>query len=141
MHSLGGMKEALDRAVRAVVRDCLAVKAGEEVLVERAPVHSDSHRLSVIDRRLHDGGEVGVPVPRADVAGVDAILVQRGRACRILREQQVPVVMEVADERHIETNIVNSATTDLEGRFRFPYLRIGRYDVTVRLAGAILREW
>lgn len=34
-----------------------------------------------------------------------------------------------------ETNVTFSVTTDNEGRFRFPYLRIGPYDVTVRQKG------
>jgi hypothetical protein len=37
--------------------------------------------------------------------------------------------------RHLDTNVVSSTTTDLDGRFRFPYLRIGRYEVIVRLPG------
>jgi hypothetical protein len=38
---------------------------------------------------------------------------------------------------HLATNVVASATSDMEGRFRFPYLRIGNYEVTVTLAGFI----
>ena len=37
--------------------------------------------------------------------------------------------------RQIETNITNATTTDGEGRFRFPYLNIGPYEVTVRQSG------
>jgi hypothetical protein len=36
---------------------------------------------------------------------------------------------------HRATNIVAAATTDAQGRFRFPYLRIGTYALTVSLAG------
>ena len=36
---------------------------------------------------------------------------------------------------HRATNIVATATTDALGRFRFPYLRIGVYDLTVSLSG------
>ena len=36
---------------------------------------------------------------------------------------------------HAATNIAASAVTDMQGRFRFPYLKIGAYDVTVSLAG------
>jgi leucyl aminopeptidase (aminopeptidase T) len=38
MHSLGLVPESLDRAVRTVVRDCLGVEPGEEVLVVCNPV-------------------------------------------------------------------------------------------------------
>ena len=37
--------------------------------------------------------------------------------------------------RHTETNVVATAVTDQDGRFRFPYLRIGPYELTVQLAG------
>ena len=37
--------------------------------------------------------------------------------------------------RQTETNIVTSTVTDAEGRFRFPYLKVGPYDVSVRLSG------
>ena len=37
--------------------------------------------------------------------------------------------------RQTETNITNTASTDREGRFRFPYLKIGPYIVTVQHSG------
>jgi hypothetical protein len=37
--------------------------------------------------------------------------------------------------RHIDTNLTRDTVTDHEGRFRFPYLRVGRYEIIVRLAG------
>ena len=37
--------------------------------------------------------------------------------------------------RHVETNVVAGTTTDREGRFRFPSLRIGPYEVTIALSG------
>jgi hypothetical protein len=37
--------------------------------------------------------------------------------------------------RQLETNIVTSSVTDGEGRYRFPYLKVGPYDVSVRLSG------
>src|ERR1051326_8942572 len=36
--------------------------------------------------------------------------------------------------RETETNLTSSTTTDSEGRFRFPYLRPGPYEITVRAA-------
>ncbi|HWI20372.1 MAG TPA: TonB-dependent receptor [Vicinamibacterales bacterium] len=36
---------------------------------------------------------------------------------------------------HRATNVVAAATTDQEGRFRFPYLRIGTYDLVVTIPG------
>ena len=37
--------------------------------------------------------------------------------------------------RQVETNLTRNVVTDRDGRFRFPYLRVGRYEIAVRLAG------
>jgi hypothetical protein len=37
--------------------------------------------------------------------------------------------------RQVETNLTGDTETDKEGRFRFPYLRVGAYAITVRQAG------
>jgi Carboxypeptidase regulatory-like domain/TonB dependent receptor-like, beta-barrel len=37
--------------------------------------------------------------------------------------------------RHTQTNLIREGVTDGEGRFRFPYLRVGPYDVTVSHPG------
>jgi hypothetical protein len=37
--------------------------------------------------------------------------------------------------RQIETNITTTTVTDQEGRFRFPYLRIGAYELLIELEG------
>ena len=37
--------------------------------------------------------------------------------------------------RHVDTNLVREAVADGEARFRFPYLRVGRYEIVARLAG------
>ena len=53
----------------------------------------------MIDRHLADRGELLVAsAAGANVAGVDAVLVERGGAGRKPRQQQMAVVVEVADE-------------------------------------------
>src|SRR6476660_3479861 len=37
--------------------------------------------------------------------------------------------------RQIDTNQANTATADPEGRFRFPYLKPGRYEIAVHQPG------
>jgi protocatechuate 3,4-dioxygenase beta subunit len=37
--------------------------------------------------------------------------------------------------RQIDTNVATDAVTDEEGRFRFPYLRVGAYAITVSAKG------
>ena len=45
----------------------------------------------------------------------------------------VPGAQVVA--RHGQTNVSSTAITDDEGRFRFPYLRVGPYELTISLDG------
>src|SRR5262245_54697914 len=37
--------------------------------------------------------------------------------------------------RQTETNIASSSLTDKEGRFRFPYLRVGQYELRIQQPG------
>jgi len=37
--------------------------------------------------------------------------------------------------RQVETNLTGATVTDRDGRFRFPYLRLGPYEITVRQPG------
>src|SRR5262249_4397543 len=61
----------------------LVHQMGKELLVERAPVGADAHRLAVLDRGLNDRAELTVLLfLEADIAGIDAILVERAGAAR-----------------------------------------------------------
>src|SRR5688572_16259551 len=37
--------------------------------------------------------------------------------------------------RHLETNVAAETATNPEGRFRFPYLRVGTYEIKVEISG------
>ena len=37
--------------------------------------------------------------------------------------------------REIDTNVTRETTTGTDGRFRFAYLKVGRYELTVHLDG------
>src|SRR5579859_3130610 len=37
--------------------------------------------------------------------------------------------------RQTDTNVTAEATTDSQGRFRFPYLKVGRYEIKAHLQG------
>ena len=73
---------------------------GEQALIERAPVDPDPHRLVVSERHLDDGPKVLVVPLAADIPGIDAVLGQGAGAVGILGQQQVAVVVEVADDRN-----------------------------------------
>ena len=54
---------------------------------------------------------------------------------RVVDPQGRPVPGALVSARQMDTNVTVEATTDTEGRFRFPYLRIGPYELPVRLQG------
>ena len=64
-HGLDHHLARLDRCRRARVG---VHQLGQQVLIERAPVDADAHRLVVLDGDAHDGGEVLVAALGADVA-------------------------------------------------------------------------
>ena len=93
----------LERCGECVV---LVHHAREELGIERAPVHADAHRLAVLDGLLDHGEELLVALRAvADVARVDAVLVEHDRALGHLGEQLVPVEMEVADQGHVHAHL------------------------------------
>ena len=98
--------------------------AEHQLLVERAAVHADADGLFLIAGHRADRRELLVAVPAlADVARVDPVLVQGPGARRVAREQQVAVVVEVADERR-EAPGVEQALLDLRDGGR----RVGPID-------------
>ncbi len=96
----------LARLLRIVRLGVLVHQVRQQFLIERAPVGADAHRLVVLDRHLDDGGELAVLlVLEADVAGIDAVLVERLGAARMVGEQLVADVVEVADDRHVAADL------------------------------------
>ena len=76
---------------------------GQQLLVERAPVGPDAHRLAVLDRGLDDRSKLPVLLLlEADIPGVDAVFVERFGACRMLGEELVADVMKVPHDRHVD---------------------------------------
>jgi hypothetical protein len=74
--------------------------AHDQFLVERAAIDADAHGLAVVDGHLADGRELFVAACScAYVSGIDAVFVERTRALRIFGQQDVPVVVEIADDR------------------------------------------
>ncbi len=77
----------------------------QQFLIERAPIDADAHRLAVADRGLDDGAELAVLLfLEADIAGIDAILVERLGASRMVGQKLVADIVEVADDRHVDTH-------------------------------------
>jgi hypothetical protein len=56
-------------------------------------------------------------------------------AGRVIDAQAAVVPGALVSVRQTDTNVVVEASTDVSGRFRFPYLRIGPYELRVQLQG------
>src|SRR5262249_18829499 len=54
---------------------------------------------------------------------------------RVVDPQAAVVPGALVTARNTDTNLSAETVTDRAGRFRFPYLRVGPYEMTVRLAG------
>ena len=79
----------------------------QQRLVERAPVDADAHRPVVFDGHLDHGAEVVVVLlADVDVARIDAVLGERAGALGIFLQQDVAVVVEVADDGHAHAELV-----------------------------------
>ena len=85
----------------------LVHQAGQQLLVQAAPVDADANRLVPAHRGLDHLAELAVAlVALADIAGVDPVLGQRLRAFRVVRQQAMAVVVEVADQRNVDAHAV-----------------------------------
>ena len=92
---------------------------GQQLLVERAPIRADAHRLAVLDRQFDDRGELPVLLfLEADIAGIDAIFVERLGAGGMIGQQLMADVMEIADQRH--RNARSSSRSRICGTARRP---------------------
>src|SRR5262249_32304081 len=80
----------------------------------------DTHRLMVLQRHLNDGGKLLVLlVFKADIAGIDAVLVECLSAAGMIGKKLVADVMKIADQRHHDAKLVESF---LDARYRLSRL-------------------
>src|SRR4029453_16313363 len=54
---------------------------------------------------------------------------------RVLDSQGAAVPGATVSVRQTDTNVTVQATTETDGRFRFPYLKIGPYELRAKLQG------
>src|SRR4026207_1653736 len=54
---------------------------------------------------------------------------------RVTDPQGAAVPGASVSARQTETNLTRETVTDEDGRFRFPYLRIGRYEIAIHMSG------
>ena len=78
----------------------------EQFLIERAPIGADAHRLVVPDRSFDNGAELAILLLlKADIARIDAVLVERLGASRMIGQELVADVVEIADDRHVDIHL------------------------------------
>ena len=124
-----------------VPRHCALVvlvhQAGEQILVQTAPVHANAHRLAVAQRHLDHLGKLPVTlVAAAHIAGGDAVFGQSLGAGRVVRQQLVAVVVKVANQRHMDAHAVE-LLADVGHRLR----RFVVVDGDAHQLGAGLRQF
>jgi len=71
----------------------------------------------------------------AGIAQAQETINQATISGRVLDSQGAAVPGAAVSVRQIDTNLTVQATTQADGRFRFPYLKIGRYELGARLQG------
>ena len=88
-------------------RSVLVHQAGQQFLVQAAPVHAYAYRFVVANGGFNHLGKLFVVlVAFAHVAGVDAVFGQGLGAVGKLGQQPVAVVMKVANEWHMHAHFV-----------------------------------
>src|SRR5262249_54246884 len=78
----------------------------DELLIKRAAIDADADWFAVVHRDFADGRKLFVTaLARADVAGIDAVFVERFGTVWIFGEENVAVVMEVADDGDVAARV------------------------------------
>src|SRR5207248_5077526 len=89
--------------------------------------------------RLHVMGSVVVlaccAMPSARTVCAQETINYASLSGRVTDAQGAVVPGAQVSARQTETNITSETVTDAEGRFRFPYLKVGPYEVKAHLEG------
>ena len=104
-----GLNHHVARGQRLRQLAVLVHHARQQTLIKRSPVDADADRLVILDGALDHDAEVRIVfAPDRNVAGIDAVLGEGARSGRIFLEQDVAVVMKVADDRHAQAALFES---------------------------------
>ena len=104
---LGGAQRALDDRLlgdflgfeRLGAAGVLVHHPSQQSLVQGSPVDADAHGLVVLDGNTNHGAEIVVVLlADVDIAGIDAVLGEKPGAVGKLGQQQMAVVVEIADD-------------------------------------------
>ena len=76
-----------------------------------------------------------IAIASADIAQAQETINYASLSGRVTDPQGAVVPGAAVSARQTDTNVTGETTTDSEGRFRFPYLRVGSYEVKVHVQG------
>ena len=125
---LGGFERGqyhalVDDFIGAVAQEAVGILlhlAHDQLLIEGAAVDADAHGLAVIAGDIADGGELFVAALAGSyIAGIDAVFIEGGGGARIFCKQNVPVVVEIADERRVASGVEHALLDLGDGGSRF----------------------
>jgi hypothetical protein len=80
-------------------------------------------------------GALWLTVVTAAIAAAQETVHHASVSGRVTDQQGAVVPGALITARQVDTNLTAEATTDQEGRFRFPYLRVGSYEFRAHLEG------
>ena len=83
-------------------------------------------RVSALVSALVAGASPGLAQQSVDYASISG---------RVTDPSGAVVAGAQVSARHTQTNLTSATVSGQEGRFRFPYLRVGHYEITVRQQG------
>jgi hypothetical protein len=113
------------------------LKAGRAATSRAGPPPQENVFMLSKGRQL--AGFVVAVLATTSLAAAQETINQGTISGRVLDPQGRTVPGAVGTARQTATNVAVEALTDGEGRFRFPYLRIGPYELRAALPG--FREW
>ena len=115
-----GVARDLLRSQRVGTRGVFVHQPRQQVRIQTSPVHTDAHRLVITAGGFDHFRELRIALAAAaDVAGVDAVLGERGSAVRMLAQQLVAVEVEVADQRHADAGALEALADGRDRRGGF----------------------
>src|SRR6202030_1565009 len=107
--------------------------AHDQFLIQRAAIDANAHGLAVIARDAADRGELLVPpLAGAYVTGIDAVFVQSAGAIGVFGQQDVAVIVKIADQRSIAPGIEHALFDLRHGGSRFGDVHGNAYQFGAR---------
>src|SRR5215468_2854194 len=92
----------------------------EQLLIERAPICTDAHRLVVTDGGFDDRAELAILLfLETHIARIDAVFVERLGAGRMIGQKLMANVVKVADDRHVDIHLKKPVFDVRYGRSSF----------------------